>query len=314
MAIKIVFFGTPEFVIPTLQELIKNKNVELKYIVSMPDRPAGRGQLLQSPAPVLFAKENNVPYFQTENINKEVDFLKKLKDDSIDLFIVLAFSQFFKINTLSVPSIGCFNIHTSLLPKYRGSSPIQYALLNGETTTGVSIQRMVKKMDAGDICIQRQLAIASDDHAESLSRKLSTECALATNDLIKNICNHSLAFVAQDEKTVSFAKIIKKEDGYLNFKKESTTTIIRKFRAYYPWPGLYCFFDKKRVKINQLSIETQISLPPGEYLFNNSRLFVGCMDGVVRLENIQLEGKKPQQDSLFINGIKSQNWAFKINP
>lgn len=314
MTIKAVFFGTPEFVMPTLEELRDNPGVEIKFIVSMPDRPAGRGQLLHSPQPILFAKEHNIPFFQTDNINNESDFLKTLSSQKIDVFIVLAFAQFFKQHVLSLPLLGCFNIHTSLLPKYRGSSPIQFALLNGDKQTGVSIQKMVKKMDAGDICIQRAIIIEEEDNTQSLSKKLSEESARATNELVKKISTNSLSFTAQDEENVSFTKIIKKEDGFLNFKSETAKTLVRKFKAYFPWPGSFCFLDNQRLKITQLKIEPNVQVAPGEYVFNNSKFFVGCLEGTLRLETVQIEGKKAGPDNIFINGVKSKNWLFKINP
>ncbi|MCE3014018.1 MAG: methionyl-tRNA formyltransferase, partial [Proteobacteria bacterium] len=151
--LKTLFFGTPDFSVATLELLQHHPLIELLGVVSMPDRPAGRGQELKSPEVINYAKNIKIPFFQTENINKEEALLETWKNEKVDLIIVLAFAQFLGSKVLQLPLLGCFNIHTSLLPKYRGAAPIQYALWNGDTETGVSIQRMVKKMDAGNIVV-----------------------------------------------------------------------------------------------------------------------------------------------------------------
>lgn len=143
--LKTIFFGTPDFSIPALETLFSHPNVEITKVISMPDRPSGRGKLLHSPPIIDYCKNNKIPFLQTENINQETDFIEQIKKDKVDLFIVLAFAQFLKNELLDIPLFGAFNIHTSLLPKYRGAAPIQYALLNHDKKTGVSIQKMVKK-------------------------------------------------------------------------------------------------------------------------------------------------------------------------
>ena len=144
---KVAFLGTPDFSVPTLDLLANHPHIDLRFVISMPDRPAGRGMELKSPEVIEYAKSKKISFFQTENINKESDFLKKLKSEELDFIVVLAFAQFLGSEMLSIAKLGCFNIHTSILPKYRGAAPIQYALLNGDKETGVSIQKMVKKME-----------------------------------------------------------------------------------------------------------------------------------------------------------------------
>ena len=150
---RVVFCGTPDFSVPTLELLHNHPLIEVAYVVTMPDRPKGRGQQLHSPPVAEFAKQNKIPLFQTANINKENDFLNQLKREKIDFLMVLAFAQFLSDRVLNIPKLGCFNIHTSLLPKYRGAAPIQYALLNGDCVTGVSIQKITSKLDAGDVAL-----------------------------------------------------------------------------------------------------------------------------------------------------------------
>jgi methionyl-tRNA formyltransferase len=161
--LRTIFLGTPDFSIPVLEMLTNHHNIELVQVITMPDRPAGRGQEMQSPPVAMFAKEKKIPLLQTENINKEEAFFENFNSTNTDLIIVLAFAQFLGTKILALPKLGCFNIHTSLLPKYRGAAPIQYALWNGDKSTGVSIQKMVKKMDAGDLAHSHPLPILENE-------------------------------------------------------------------------------------------------------------------------------------------------------
>ena len=238
---KVAFFGTPEICLPSLQFLLDSPGIELHTIISMPDRPAGRGKKLTSPAVIEFAKSNNLNYFQTSNINKESEFIQQLQNEHFDVFIVFAFAQFLGSKVLSIPKIGPFNIHTSLLPKYRGAAPIQYALINGDKETGVSIQKMVKKMDAGDIAVSHPIQITDSDNQTSLAKKLSIASPTALEKLFSDIKNDSLNFIAQDESRVTFAPSLNKTDGLLDFKNKSANEIVNQVRGLVPWPG--CFFE-----------------------------------------------------------------------
>ena len=171
----VVFFGTPDFSLPTLEILASHPSISLVAVVTMPDRPAGRGQELKSPPVAEFAKQHDLRLFQVDNINKSEDVLLALESMNIDFFLVLAFAQFLGSRVLSIPKLGCFNIHTSILPKYRGAAPIQYALLNGDSSTGVSIQKMVKEMDAGDLVHFDEVSIDPIDNGETLFNKLKNK-------------------------------------------------------------------------------------------------------------------------------------------
>ncbi len=301
--LNVVYLGTPDFSVPTLEILANHPQVNLKAVISMPDRKAGRGMELRSPEVITYAKQNRIKTFQTENINKEEDFLKSLENEDIDIFIVLAFAQFLGKRILDLPKLGCFNIHTSLLPKYRGAAPIQYALLNGDKSTGVSIQRMVKRMDAGDICWSDSVDIHDLETGGQLYTKLKFQAALSTNDFIHKIYDNNLSFSQQNEDNVSFAPTLKREDGYLDFKNTSFQQIKNKVQALYPWPGTYCTLNNKRLKIFTIE-ETSSKLKPGQVQTKNNYLEIGCSDKSVRLVNIQLEGKKACSDVDLLNGLK----------
>jgi len=308
--LKCIFLGTPEISVPSVKCLYNNPNIELIYIISMPDRPAGRGHKLKSPEVIQFAKKNSIPYFQTSNINREEEFLTTLENNNIDFFMVFAFAQFLGKRILDMPNIAAFNIHTSLLPKYRGAAPIQYALLNGDTKTGITIQKMVKKMDAGDIAWTTEVAIEEDETAVELYNKLKNLSADILILFLDKLLQNKLVYNPQDETKVSFAPTIKKNDGFIDFQRLTYIEIVNKLKAFSPWPGIYCFLNKKRLKILQID-KTNISLPAGKILINNNELIVGSLSDSIRLQIIQLEGKKKCSDKDLLNGIKDK---ININP
>lgn len=218
--------------------------------------------------------------------------------------MVLAFAQFLGDEMLKMARLGCYNIHTSILPKYRGAAPIQYALWNGDTETGVSIQQMVKKMDAGDLVHFRTVSIGAQETGGQLYAKLKEEAAVAMNDLIQKIIDDKVTFTKQDESQVSFAPTLKKEDGLLKFGEKTTTQILNLIRALDPWPGTYCFLNGKRLKV--LKAEKYHSgIGAGKARNDMGSLIVGCTDGTLRLSEIQLEGKKACSDRELLNGIKT---------
>lgn len=302
--LRVAFCGTPDFSVPTLELLSDHPHIDLRYVISMPDRPAGRGMELKSPEVIEFAKSRNIPFFQTENINKEEEFKKKLKEEQLDFVVVLAFAQFLGDDMLKIARLGCFNIHTSILPKYRGAAPIQYALMNGDTETGVSIQQMVKKMDAGDLVHFRTVSIGPQETGGQLYAKLKQEAASAMNDLIQKILDDKVTYTKQDESKVSFAPTLKKEDGLLKFSEKTSTQILNLIRACDPWPGTYCFLNGKRLKVLKAE-KYHAGIAPGKAKNDMGSLVVGCTDGTLRLSEVQLEGKKACSDRELLNGIKT---------
>ena len=302
--LRVAYCGTPDFSVPTLDLLANHPHIDLRYVISMPDRPSGRGMELKSPEVIEYAKAKKIPFFQAENINKETEFLKTLKNEDLDFVVVLAFAQFLGQEMLTMGKMGCFNIHTSVLPKYRGAAPIQYALWNGDTETGVSIQKMVKKMDAGDLVHFHTVSIAPTENGGQLYTRLKFQAALSMNDFITKILNNKVNYAPQDEAKVSFAPTLKKEDGLLKFGEKTVNEILNLIRALDPWPGTYCFLNGKRLKV--LSAEVyHAKIAPGKAKNDLGSLVVGCVDGSLRLSEVQLEGKKPCSDKELLNGIKT---------
>lgn len=311
--LNVVFCGTPDFSTPTLELLHQHPNINIVGVVTMPDRPSGRGQEIKSPPVAEYAKTHKLPLYQVENINREENILEELSTKKIDFILVLAFAQFLGSKILNMPRLGCFNIHTSILPKYRGAAPIQYALLNGDKTTGVSIQKMVKAMDAGDLVHFHELPISEGETGGQLFVRLKFQAALSTNTLIENILSDKLIFTPQDPAGVSFAPTLKKEDGLLNFKDSTVEKIKNHVRALDPWPGTYCFLNQQRLKVLEVE-KLDRSLNPGETATDHGHLAVGTLNGTIRLATVQLEGKKKCSDTELLNGLKNKGGEILINP
>lgn len=311
--LNVVFCGTPDFSVPTLELLHQHPHINLVGVVTMPDRPAGRGQELKSPPVAEYAKHHKLPLYQVENLNRDESLLLELESKKIDFILVLAFAQFLGSRVLTMPKMGCFNIHTSILPKYRGAAPIQYALLNGDQTTGVSIQRMVKEMDAGDLVHFHELPVAVTETGGQLYTRLKFQAALSSNTLIESILQDKLVFTKQNPSGISFAPTLKKEDGLLNFKESSILKLQNQIRALDPWPGTYCFLNNQRLKVFEIE-KLPRSLNPGESSTEHGHLAVGTLDGVIRLMSVQLEGKKICSDTELLNGLKNKGGEIILNP
>ncbi len=307
-----IFCATPDFALPCLELLANHPLIHLQGIISMPDRPAGRGQQVVSPPVIQYAKDHlqkNVRYWQTANLNQDQDLLEFLHRHPPDLIIVLAFAQFLGTPLLELPRLGCFNIHTSLLPKYRGAAPIQYALLNGDTITGVSIQKMVRQMDAGDIALCSPVPIYPADHASSLSCRLKFQAARTLDEFLFLLTAQQLTFTGQDPSQVSFAPQLQKEDGKIDFLHTNPQQILNQVRALNPWPGTFCFLNNKRLKILAIEVQTSSAVPalaPGELNTRQKQLLVGCLGGTIRLRRVQFEGKNICQDDELRRGIKTK--------
>ena len=280
--------------------------VDLCLVISMPDRPAGRGKKLKSPPVIDYCRQHKIPFWQTENINRDEDLQKKLTDSGVDTFMVLAFAQFFTKKFISLPRKGAFNIHTSLLPKYRGAAPIQYAILNGDEQTGVSIQTIVPKMDAGELVYHQTVDISPQETGGRLYTRLKFRAALALNDFLYRLANDDLTYTSQDESQASYAPSLKKEDGWIDFEKDFPTTILNQIRALQPWPGAFCYFNQKRLKVFSAT-RSELSLMPGEVSLTENGPVVGTPTKSLLLNDIQLEGKKRLDGKTFASGYLSKN-------
>lgn len=313
MSKKIIFFGTPHFAAIILKKLISS-SYRPQGVVTQPDKKVGRKQkIIFSPVKKL-AVENNLPLLQFSKLDEKA--ILKIKELEPDLIVVAAYGKFLPSKILTLPKFGAINIHPSLLPKYRGPSPVQAAILNDEKETGVSIIKMTEKMDAGPLLAQKSQIIYNQDNAQTLSEKLANLGGQLLLTILPKIFEKKIRPLPQDETKATYTKILKKEDGKINWH-DSAKNIERKVRAFYPWPGTYSYFhknnQKKRIKITEVSllnpsVRCAEHAKPGD-LFQikkegKTSLAISCGQGSLILKKIQIEGKKEISGDDFILGYR----------
>jgi methionyl-tRNA formyltransferase len=267
---KIIFFGTSEFGAVILEKLIKNGYRPI-LVVTAPDKPAGRKQILSSPPVKITAQNYNIPVFQPENVG---NLKLKIKNLMPDLIIAAAYGQIIPQKIVELPGQGSLNVHPSLLPKYRGPSPIQTAILNGDKETGATIIMMTPRIDAGPILAQKKTIIGANETAKELQNRLANLAGELLIDVLPDWTAGRIKLRAQEEKKATYTKILKKEDGEIDWKK-TPEEIERQIRAFYPWPGSYTIIDNKRIKILKAQIGKKQKKP--------------CL----AIKELQVEGKKP---------------------
>ena len=280
---KIVFFGTSDIGLPILEDLIANHQV--LAVVTSPDKPVGRKQEL-TPTPIAeLAKQHKIQILKPKKVRDNPDFLSELAEivDSryIDIFIVVSYGKILPAELLELPPLKTINVHFSVLPKYRGASPVQFALLNGETTTGTSIFILDAEVDHGPILATKNLAIDDDDTNTTLQTKLAELSSTLLLETLPKYADGSLTPVQQDHSQATFTKLISKEDGLVDWSKPAQE-IYNQFRAYQPWPGIYTTWQDKKLKI----IDCKLSKDKT----------------TLELITVQLEGKNPTSMKDFLNG------------
>ncbi|MFA6991729.1 MAG: methionyl-tRNA formyltransferase [Candidatus Gracilibacteria bacterium] len=294
---KIVFFGTPQFAVASLEALSLTPGVEILAVVTQKDKPIGRKQkITQTPV-----KQKAI---QLEVKVLDSDIVKKLENVKADFFVVIAYGEILPNTLLNKPKYGCINVHASLLPKYRGASPIQECLLNGDKETGVTIMKIDSKMDHGAVYLLKKLAIDKSDNIETLTKKLSELSAKILPFTLKDIEEGRLSTIQQNELKASYCRKVKKEDGKIDFKKQTATEIVNMIKAYTPWPSAFANFKDKKIKILAAeSSDTQ--LPAGTMVVDGKILKIGTKKGCLLPLKLQPEGKNPMDISAFLNGYKT---------
>lgn len=299
MSSGIIFFGTPEFAVPSLKALI-SRGEKILLVVTQPDKPKGRGKNLQAPEIKKVALQYELPLCQPEKI-KDDNFIKKLKSLNPEFAIVVAYGKILPKEILEIPKHGCINLHASLLPKYRGAAPIQWALINGEKITGVTTMIIDEGLDTGPILLQKEISINDEDNAETLSEKLSV---VGAELIIETIDKMRKGIITPEPQTgeITYAPQLKKDDGKINWNN-SAKKIFNLVRGTYPWPCAYSFLKDERVKI----IKTEVlegNAAPGLIIKAKNELIVGTQEGLLRILLIQPEGKKIMTAKEFISGRK----------
>ena len=242
---KIAFFGTPELVVPVLDEL-KAAGLIPSLIVTAPDRPKGRGLALSPPPAKIWAEQNGVNILQPEKLDKNL--INDLRSTFYDLFLIVAYGKIIPREIIDLPKFGTFNIHYSLLPKYRGAAPVETAILNGDKETGVSIQKMVFELDAGPVVAEEKTAIGENETAPELRDRLNTIAKKLLVETMRKIVDGTAAPREQNHKEATSTKKITKENGLIDLNSPAGENW-RKYRAYFNWPGTYFFTERKGKKV-----------------------------------------------------------------
>lgn len=297
---KIVFMGTPDFSIPSLKLLIENYH-QILAVVTTPDKERGRGQKITFTAVKQFAIENNIPVYQPEKLKGNLDFVKQMKVLLPDLFVVVAFRILPK-EIFGIPKYGSFNLHGSYLPKYRGAAPIQWALINGDTETGLTTFKLAEKVDTGNIYLREKVNIRFDDNFETLHDRMSLFGAELVLKTVKLIDNGNFQLQQQDDSLASPAPKITKGICLIDWDK-SAVEIHNLIRGLSPHPVAFFHFNNKVIKVYKSEIIKNLSLKPFEFHQTKSELIIGCGKDALRILEIQQEGKKRMNIEEFLRGF-----------
>ena len=294
--------GSPEFSLPTLSKL--NDLANVVGVVSQPDRPAGRGRQLQSPPIKTLADQLGIPTIQPERLS-EGWAMEQLRLWAPDLIVVAAFGQILKKAVLDLPRLGCINVHASLLPRWRGASPIQAAILNGDKTTGITIMKMDVGLDDGPILTQREISIKDDMTGGMLSDSLSALGAKVLVEILPSYINGMIAPLTQDHSLATYAKKLTKADGALDFS-QSARQLRQKVYAFNPWPGTFFEYDGRLIKVHLAHAHDTYDPEPFAHYIINGKPAIGTNQGLLVLDRLQPAGRQSMSGEAFLNGIP--NW------
>jgi len=302
MPLNLVFCGTPQFAVPTLEKLVAAGH-RVHLVVTQPDRPKGRGlELVASPVKQS-AQKLDLPITQPDKIKTNDEFRARLAAIKPDAIVVVGYGRIIPQWMLDLPHLGNINLHASLLPKYRGAAPIQWAIANGETVTGVTTMRIDPGLDTGDILLQREQPIAPEDTAVTLAPALAAIGADLIAETLQGQEAGTIHPKLQDNSQATLAPILKKEDGLIDFSR-TAQEIFNRLRGFQPWPGAYTKFRRKQLQILKAQPAGE-DVPEGELRVSGDRLFVGCgQNSSLELLELQLEGKKRTAARDFIHGYR----------
>ncbi|HZD32531.1 MAG TPA: methionyl-tRNA formyltransferase [Candidatus Angelobacter sp.] len=300
----LVFCGTPQFAVPTLQTLV-NADFRVKLVVTQPDRASGRG-LATAASPVKQAAlDLGLPLLQPDKIKNNEEFRAELERLAPDAIIVVGYGRIIPQWMIDLPRYGNLNLHASLLPKYRGAAPIQWAIARGESVTGVTTMRIDAGLDTGDILLQADEPIRPEDTALTLGPRLAHRGAELIICTLAGLVNGTITPRPQDHAQATLAPILKKEDGLIDFSRTANETWNR-LRGFQPWPGAFTKFRGKTLQVHAASPAPEVALvKPGHFTVERGRLLLGCAHGsALEVSELQIEGKKRMNAPDFINGYR----------
>lgn len=299
---RIVFMGTPDYSVKTLEALYKAGH-EIVGVFAQPDKPVGRKRILTPPPVKVFAESLGLPVFQPDTL-RDGTALKVLKELAPEIIVVVAYGKILPKEILELPRYGCVNGHASLLPKYRGASPIQWCIVCGEKETGVTVMQMDEGMDTGDIISTARINIGAEETAEELFERLAVVSADLMNETLVAIENGTATRTKQSEAEATYAPILKKEMAQLDFNN-SAEQIYNAVRGYYSWPCAYFFLEGKRVKVIKCRVGEESSKPMGTVIKSDNMLVIACGgNSSIELITVQPEGGRPMNVSDMLRGWK----------
>jgi len=299
--LRTVFMGTPDFATSTLEGLIE-AGVNLVGVYTQPDRPKGRGKKLSPPPVKVVAEQQGIPVFQPQKLRapEAVASLRKLQPD---LVVVVAYGQILPQSVLDIPRFGCINVHASLLPKYRGAAPINQAIVDGETETGITTMLMDAGLDTGDMLVKKSLAIGPDETAGQLHDRLALLGRETMAETLQQVLDSSLSPQKQNDEESTYAPMMKKEDGLIDWSLPASAAHNR-VRGLEPWPGAFTHLDGQVLKIARTTL-AQGNGEPGTVLkADDNGVVVACGEGAIRIGALQLPGKKMTAAADFLRGHK----------
>ena len=298
---KLVFMGTPDYAVNTLEALISAGH-NVAAVFAQPDKPVGRKHIITAPPVKVCAQKHGITVYQPNTLRdgKAEEILKEIAPDAI---VVVAYGKILPKEILEIPKYGCVNGHASLLPKYRGASPIQWCIVCGESRTGVTAMKMDEGMDTGDILKTAPTEIGAEETAEELFERLSGITAELLVNTLADLEKGNITPQKQDEEKASYAPIIKKEMAQLDFSNKTAKEIHNAVRGYYSWPCAYFFLENKRVKVIKAAVADNTNAKAGTVIKNTDSLVIACKDGTaVELVTVQPEGSKPMTAKQMLCG------------
>lgn len=302
---KLVFCGTPRFAVPTLEALIAAGH-EVALVVSQPDRPVGRSQQMTAPPVKQTALAAGIEVLQPEKIKNNAGFRERLETIAPQAIIVVAYGRIIPTWMLGLPRFGCINLHASLLPKYRGAAPIQWAVAMGETVTGNTTMLLEEGLDTGPILLQREVPIRAEQNAADLFDILSLDGAPLVVETLAGLEKGFISPRAQDHSRATLAPLLDREDGRMDFAKRTAMELWNRWRGFQPWPGAFTVLERKKLIVHRMQVAGNLNSAdphPGTMEISNGRLFVACADRTsIELVELQLEGKKRMSASQFLRG------------
>jgi len=310
--VKLVFCGTPRFAVPTLDALLRSGH-EIALVVTQPDRPVGRSQEMAAPAAKQSALTAGLAVTQPEKIRNNEEFHARLEAIAPEAIVVVAYGRIIPPWMLELPRLGCINLHASLLPKYRGAAPIQWAVAMGETVTGNTTMLLEQGLDTGPILLRQEMVIGPDETAVELLDVLAERGAQLMVETLKGLAGGSVTPKPQDDARATLAPLLSREDGRMDFAVRTAEELRNRWRGFQPWPGAFTTLDGKKLLVHRMKVaksDHDALAEPGEVRVADGKILVACAQGTwLELVELQLEGRKHLQAAEFLRGIQLKTGA-----